>query len=152
MLSNVRIPRIPLIPRHLGLEMTYNRRQMLPKMKKILIIEDSRTALALMSSVLKNGGFDVMTAEKGSDGYKQIKEWKPDLVLLDVILPDANGFDLLAKFKSDDECKQIPVLMLTSRDNPDDVVKGLQLGASDYFVKHSTRPKILLEKIKKWVG
>ena len=103
----------------------------------------------MMSAVLKRDGFDVMTAEKGSDGYKQAKDWKPDLILLDVLLPDANGFDLLEKFKSDDTCKDIPVLMLTSRDNPEDVAKGLKLGASDYLVKHSTMPKVLLEKVKK---
>ena len=121
-------------------------------MKKILIIEDSRTTLSMMSAVLKGGGFEVRTAEKGGEGYAQIKDWKPDLILLDVMLPDANGFDLLAQFKSDETCKQIPVLMLTARDNPDDVIKGLQAGASDYLVKHSTMPKILLEKVKKWLA
>ena len=129
--------------------MSYNQTQI---MKKILIIEDSRTVLSMMAAVLKGGGFDVATAEKGGDGYNQAKEWKPDLILLDVMLPDTNGFDLLEKLKSDESCKQIPVLMLTSRDTPDDVVKGLHMGASDYLIKHSTMPKILLEKVKKWLG
>ena len=121
-------------------------------MKKVLIIEDSRTVLAMMSSVLKSGGFDVMTAEKGNDGATQVRDWKPDLILLDVMLPDTNGFDLLTKFKAEESSKDIPVLMLTARDSPEDVVKGLQMGASDYLVKHSTMPKILLEKVKKWLA
>ncbi|MGH7772260.1 MAG: response regulator [Candidatus Binatia bacterium] len=121
-------------------------------MKKILIIEDSRTVATMMSAVLKGGGFDVKTAEKGNDGFTQAKDWKPDLILLDVLLPDANGFDLLEKFKSDESCKDIPVLILTSRDSPDDVRKGLKLGANDYLVKHHTMPKLLVEKVKKWLG
>jgi len=121
-------------------------------MKKVLIIEDSRTVLAMMSSVLKGGGFDVMTAERGGDGHTQVRDWKPDLILLDVVLPDTNGFDLLTKFKAEESSKDIPVLMLTARDSPEDVVKGLQMGASDYLVKHSTMPKILLEKVKKWLA
>ena len=118
-------------------------------MKKVLIIEDSRTILAMMSAVLKGGGFDVRTAETGGKGLDQAKEWKPDLILLDVMLPDSNGFDLLEKLKSDESCKDIPVLMLTGQDNPDNVAKGLKLGARDYLVKHSTMPKVLLEKVKK---
>ena len=121
-------------------------------MKKILFIEDSHTVRSMMSAVLERGGFEVKTAEKGSDGYTHVKNWQPDLILLDVMLPDANGFDLLEKFKSDESCKQIPVLMLTSRDSADDVIRGLKTGASDYLVKHSTMPKVLLEKVKKWVG
>jgi len=121
-------------------------------MKKILFIEDSNTVLAMMSSVLARGGFEVKTTVSGNDGYLQAKEWRPDLILLDLMLPDTHGFNLLEKFKSDETCKDIPVLVLTSRDNPDDVVKGLQSGASDYLVKHNTMPKILLEKVKKCLG
>ena len=120
-------------------------------MKKILLIEDSPTILTMISAVLKRGGIDVKTAETGSDGYTQIKEWKPDLVLLDLLLPDTNGLDLLAKIKSDESYKDIPVVMLTSQDNPDDVVKALKAGASDYLLKYNTMPKVLLEKVKKWI-
>jgi len=121
-------------------------------MKKILIVEDSPTVVAMMANVLRGGGFEVKTVEKGSDGQAQAKSWKPDLILLDVMLPDTNGFDLLAQLKSDDEVKNIPVVMLTARDAKEDVDKGLEGGAMDYLVKHSTMPKLLLEKVKKWLG
>ena len=121
-------------------------------MKKILIIDDSRTVLMMMSAVLKAGGYEVATTEKGSEGLEKVMECKPDLVILDVMLPDISGFDLLAKLKSEESVKDIPVVMLTARDSREDVAKGLEAGAIGYLVKHSTMPKILLEKVKSWVG
>ncbi len=120
-------------------------------MKKILIIDDSRTVLVMMSAVLKASGFEVQTAEKGSESHTLVKDWKPDLIILDVMLPDANGFDLLAKFKSEESSKDIPIVLLTGRDSPEETAKGLELGAVGYLVKHRTMPKVLVEKVKSWL-
>jgi DNA-binding response OmpR family regulator len=80
------------------------------------------------------------------------REWKPDLILLDVMLPDESGFNLLAKLKAEESSKDIPIAMLTARDSREDVAKGSELGAIGYLVKYSTMPKVLLDKVKGWIG
>lgn len=121
-------------------------------MKKILIVDDSATVLAMMAAVLKKAGYDIATAATTADGLAKTKEWKPELVLLDVMLPDESGFTLLTKIKTDEGCKDIAVAMLTGQDSPTDVAKGTELGAIGYLVKHATMPKILVEKVKGWIG
>jgi len=121
-------------------------------MKKILIVDDSPTVLTMMSAVLKGASYDVVTAGKAAEGSNKVKDWKPDLILLDVILPDETGFSLLAKLKAEESSKDIPIAMLTARDSREDIAKGTELGAIGYLVKHSTMPKVLLEKVKGWIG
>lgn len=114
--------------------------------KKILIAEDSSTIRAIVEHKLKQGGFEVYSAQDGEEAWKQIQAVKPDLVLLDVIMPALDGFQVLSKIKKEDSLRDIPIIFLTSKGMEADMVKGLDLGAVDYIVKPFS-PDVLLARV-----
>lgn len=103
--------------------------------KKILIIEDDKFLIKLYSDKLVREGFDVSMAISGEEGLGKVAAEKPDLVLLDVILPQKNGFDILSEIKLNPETKHIPVIMLTNLGQESDIKAGRELGAAEYLVK-----------------
>ncbi len=103
--------------------------------KNILIIEDDKFLLKLYSDKLKREGFEVSMAISGEEGLGKVVQEKPDLVLLDIILPQKNGFDILSEIKLNKETKHIPVIILTNLGQESDIKTGLELGAADYLVK-----------------
>jgi DNA-binding response OmpR family regulator len=117
-------------------------------MAKILIIEDDRFLRELIAKKLKNEGYEVAEAIDGEEGLKRIKEEKPDLVLLDLILPGIDGFEVLAKAKEDPNIAQIPVIILSNLGQREEVERGLKLGAIDYLIKAHFTPGEIIEKIK----
>ncbi len=121
-------------------------------LKKILLIDDSQTVQMIMGSSLQASGYLVIYKKTAEEGMKTAIEEKPDLILLDLMLPDKNGLDVLKELKEKEETKNIPVIILTGRDIGEEVVKGRQLGASDYCVKLKTTPKEMQEKIEKLIG
>ena len=118
-------------------------------MKKILIIEDDTFLAGMYAEKLSREGFEVELATDGEQGLKKIKEIKPDLVLLDIVLPKTDGFEILKKIKNDVKLKKIPVILLTNLGQRSDVEKGLSLGADDYIIKAHFTPSGVLERIKK---
>ena len=100
--------------------------------KRILVVEDEKTISDIVVFNLKKAGFDVLTAYDGIDGAKKAIEEKPDLVLLDVMLPGMDGWEILQKVR---EVSTVPIIMLTARVEEDDKVRGLELGADDYITK-----------------
>jgi DNA-binding response OmpR family regulator len=117
-------------------------------MPKILIVEDDRFLRELIARKLKNEGFEVLEAVDGEEGFKRIKEEKPDLVLLDLILPGIDGFEVLARMKEDPTLISIPVIILSNLGQREEVEKGLKLGAIDYLIKAHFTPGEIIEKIK----
>jgi DNA-binding response OmpR family regulator len=118
-------------------------------MKKIvLIIEDDKFLRELISRKILNEGFDVSEAVDGEDGFKKVKEEKPDLILLDLILPGMDGFEFLTKIKEDSSLTQIPVIILSNLGQKEDIEKGMKLGAVDYLIKAHFTPREIIEKIK----
>ena len=117
-------------------------------LKKILLIEDDKFLRELMSKKLLNLEFEVETAADGETGLAKIKEVKPDVVLLDLILPGMNGFEVLEKAKSDPETASIPVIILSNLGQAEDIDKGLKLGAADFLVKAHFTPQEIVEKMK----
>jgi DNA-binding response OmpR family regulator len=117
-------------------------------MPKILIVEDDRFLRELIARKLKNEGFEVLEAVDGEEGFKRIKEEKPDLVLLDLILPGIDGFEVLARMKEDPVLVSIPVIILSNLGQREEVEKGLKLGAIDYLIKAHFTPGEIIEKIK----
>jgi DNA-binding response OmpR family regulator len=117
-------------------------------MAKILIVEDDRFLRELIARKLKNEGYEVLEAIDGEEGLKRIKEEKPDLILLDLILPGIDGFEVLAKAKEDPDTTQIPVIILSNLGQREEVEKGLKLGAIDYLIKAHFTPGEIIEKIK----
>ena len=117
-------------------------------MKKILIVEDDKFLRELIIRKLSEEEFDVVEAVDGEDGIKKIKEEKPDLVLLDLILPGIDGFEVLSKMKENSSLSSIPVIILSNLGQREDVERGMKLGAVDYLVKAHFTPGEIIEKVK----
>lgn len=115
--------------------------------EKILLIEDEKDILELIAFNLECSGYDVIKASNGEDGLKRAMNEEPDLVLLDLMLPGMDGFDVCRELKQDKKTRKIPVIMLTARGEDTDIVSGLELGAEDYITKPFS-PKILIARIR----
>ena len=115
---------------------------------KILLVDDDQSLLTVFSTALTKEGFEVATAETGEDGQNKAKSEKPDLILLDQVLPDTSGNDVLKNLKADEQTKNIPVMLL-SNFSQEELVKGaLEAGAIDYIFKYQVEPKEVVVKIK----
>ena len=117
-------------------------------MKKILIIEDDKFLRELITQKLFKEGYEVSEAVDGEEGLKKLKEEKPDLVLLDLILPGIDGFEVLARTREESTLSSIPVIILSNLGQKEDVEKGLKMGAVDYLIKAHFTPGEIIEKIK----
>ena len=115
-------------------------------MAKILVIDDSPTMLSGTSKILTSAGYDVVQAVNGEEGIAKAGSENPDLILMDVVMPDLNGFQATRTITSADTTKHIPVIMLTTKDAETDKVWAQRQGASDYIVKPPSA-KELLSKI-----
>ena len=100
---------------------------------RVLVVDDEENITFLLGSALRHFGFDVTTAASGRQGLDAVREFAPDLVLLDVMLPDLDGFEVCRRMRQDGE--RVPVLFLTARDATEDRVRGLTLGGDDYVAK-----------------
>ena len=120
--------------------------------KKILFVEDESALQKIFGDVLKQEGYTVISALDGEAGLKTAKTEKPDLILLDLILPKMHGFEVLQALKADSTTKDIPIIVLTNLETMGDVEKALELGATTYLVKASYSLEELVQKIKKALG
>jgi DNA-binding response OmpR family regulator len=117
-------------------------------MLKILIIEDDKFLRELIVAKLKKENYLVFEAIDGEEGIKKTKEENPDLILLDLILPGIDGFEVLSQIKNDPTVSLIPVIILSNLGQKEDIDRGLALGASDYLIKAHFTPGEIIEKIK----
>jgi twitching motility two-component system response regulator PilH len=115
--------------------------------QKILLVDDSKTELHHLADVLGRRGFAVRTAENGEQAFARLAEDKPDLILMDVVMPGQNGFQLTRAITRDPRFAGVPVIMCTSKNQETDKVWGLRQGARDYIVKPINGDE-LLAKIK----
>ncbi len=115
--------------------------------KKILFVEDDNAFYNVCSISLKLKNYSVLQVADGQLALDRIKEEKPDLVLLDIMLPNKNGLDVLRDLKSDDETKGIRVVMLTNFGSDENVSRALELGAEDYIMKYNIVPSDLADKV-----
>ncbi|MDI6591587.1 MAG: response regulator [Patescibacteria group bacterium] len=118
-------------------------------MKTILFIEDESALQKTFGDLLRTEGYEMISALDGEIGLKLAKTEKPDLILLDLILPKIHGFDVLKQLKEDPEIKEIPIIVLTNLEGIGDVEKALELGATTYLVKAQYSLEEVIEKIKK---
>lgn len=117
-------------------------------MPKILIVEDDKFLRELMIRKLSVENFEVLAAVDGEEGLKKTVEFKPDLVLLDLVLPGIDGFEVLSGIKSNSDLSSIPVVVLSNLGQKDDIEKGFKLGAADFLVKAYFTPGEIVDKIK----
>lgn len=115
--------------------------------KKVLIIEDDRNLSAVISSVLNQEGFSTIVAYTGQEGIKLALSGNPDIIILDIILPDIDGLEVLKRIKLTKEIKNIPIIMCTERGLLKDVESAFSLGASSYVIKPFEIEK-LIKKVK----
>lgn len=115
---------------------------------KILIVEDDTFLAGMYVTKLGLEHFKTELAVDGKAGVDKAKKFKPDLILLDVLLPKMNGFDVLKELKRDPATEAIPVVLLTNLGQKSDVLKGLEAGAADYLIKAHFMPSEVVEKIK----
>ena len=119
--------------------------------KTVLIVEDDSMISSMYKTKLDASGFSVLTADNGADGLETAKGEKPDLILLDVILPQLDGFSVLEELKKDEKTKNIPVIVLTNLGTEEDFDKGKKLGAVDYIVKANLTPADVIDKVTKYI-
>jgi twitching motility two-component system response regulator PilH len=115
--------------------------------QKILIVDDSKTELFHLSDILGKRGYTVRTAENGEEAMRRLEEDKPDLILMDVVMPGQNGFQLTRSITRDPRFAGVPVIMCTSKNQETDKVWGMRQGARDYIVKPVNADE-LIAKIK----
>ena len=113
----------------------------------VLIVDDSKTELMYLSEMLKKAGYAVTTAENAEDAQRRLEQAKPDLILMDVVMPGQNGFQLTRAISRDPRYADVPIIMCTSKNQETDKVWGMRQGARDYIVK-PVDADVLLGKIR----
>lgn len=111
---------------------------------KVLIADDEPHIRRILQFLLQNEGFEVKMAEDGLQAVETIRDWRPDLVLLDVMMPHMDGFAVLEKIRENFETSNVPVIMLTAKGEVSDKVRGLRVGANDYIIKPFDQDELLL--------
>ena len=119
---------------------------------KILLIEDDPFLSSMYSTKFEMENFAVFAAEDGEKGLKMAFEEKPDIILLDILMPKMNGFEVLEKLKANQSTEAIPVILLTNLNQKDEIEKGMSLGANDYLIKAHFMPSEVVDKIKKVIN
>ena len=119
--------------------------------KKVLLIEDDDFLSKMYATKLEMEGYHPLIALDGERGLKRALKDKPDLVILDILLPKLDGLEVLRRIKADKRTKQIPVILLTNLSQKEDIQTALNLGASDYLIKAYFMPSEVIEKIKKYI-
>src|SRR6056297_610863 len=117
-------------------------------MSKILVVEDDKFFREMITRKLDKEGYDVYQAVDGEEGLEKIREEKPDLILLDLIMPGVGGFEVLEKAKDDSDIKDIPIIILSNLGQKSEVDRGLELGAEDFLIKAHFTPKEIIKKVK----
>jgi CheY-like chemotaxis protein len=117
------------------------------KRKKILLVDDSRTSLFMERMILRQGPYDVVIANDGIEGVEQAKAEFPDLILMDVVMPRMTGFEALRTLRGEPSTRHIPVILVTTRGESENVEEGWEAGCSDYINK-PINPEELLAKVR----
>lgn len=117
--------------------------------KKILVIEDEEVIIGLLQKKIIKEGYQVSIARDGEEGLKNMKEEKPDLVLLDVVMPKMGGFEVMEEMQKDSELKKIPVIIISNSGQPVELDRAQKLGAKDWLVKTEFDPQEVINKVKK---
>jgi CheY-like chemotaxis protein len=119
--------------------------------KKILLVDDSRTSLFMERMILRQGPYDLLTAEDGAEAVEQALAERPDLILMDVVMPRMTGFEALRALRKSPATRSTPVILVTTRGEPANVEEGWESGCSDYLTK-PIDPEELLAKVRGCLG
>jgi len=117
--------------------------------KKILIIEDEEIIIGLLQKKLIKEGYQVSIARDGEEGLRAVEKEKPDLVLLDIIMPKMGGFEVMEEMQKNAELKKIPVIVISNSGQPVELDRAQKLGAKDWLIKTEFDPQEVIDKVKK---
>lgn len=120
--------------------------------QKILLVEDDPFLSSLLKNRLQKESFNIILAQDGEEALSSLKSGKPNLVLLDIILPKKSGFEVMEEIREDPQLEKIPIIIISNLGQPEDVQKGHELGAIEYYVKAKTSIDDLIEKIKEFLA
>lgn len=120
--------------------------------KKILLIEDEEIMIDLLQRKLTVEGYEVSVARDGKEGLEKMKEVKPDLILLDIIMPKMGGFEVMEEMQKNGELKKIPVIVVSNSGQPVEIDKAQELGAKDWLIKTEFDPQEVIDKVKNQIG
>ncbi|PIV43615.1 MAG: response regulator [Candidatus Nealsonbacteria bacterium CG_4_10_14_0_2_um_filter_40_15] len=120
-------------------------------MQNILLVEDDPFLIDIYTTKLKESGFSVEVANDGEVALRKARENKPDLVILDIVLPQIDGWEILRKIKSEPEFKNLKVIILSNLGQKEEVEKGMKLGAIKYLIKAHYTPSQVIKEIKKTI-
>ena len=121
-------------------------------MKKILILEDEEILLELLQKKLSQTGYDVSIAKDGQEGLKKMKEIKPDLILLDILMPKMDGFEVMKEMEKDSALKEIPVIIVSNSGQPVEIDRVKESIARDWLIKTEFDPQEVVDKIEEQIG
>lgn len=119
--------------------------------KKILLVDDSLTGLMMAQLALRRGAYDVVTARNGKEAIQKALSERPDLIIMDVVMPELNGFQACKKLRTMEPTRTTPILLLTSRREEESVANGYATGCTEYLLKPVNGPE-LLTKVKGYLG
>jgi pilus assembly protein CpaE len=111
--------------------------------KTILVVDDDLATLKLVGLVLDQEGYDVATARSGEEGLERARLQNPDLILLDVMMPDMSGYEVVQRLRADPATTRVPILMVTAKSDLDDQITGFEVGADDYLTKPFHRDELV---------
>lgn len=120
--------------------------------KTIILIDDEKSITDMYGEKIRQEGFNIFCANNGTDGARLISLYKPDLILLDIVMPQGDGFYVLNEIKKDNETKNIPVIVLTNLGNEKDKQEAFTLGAVEYMIKANNTPSKIIQKIKETIA
>ncbi|MCP6719275.1 MAG: response regulator [Patescibacteria group bacterium] len=120
--------------------------------KKILIVEDEELMINLLQKKLTQEGYKVSVARDGEEGLRTMKETKPDLILLDILMPKMGGLEVMEEMNKDSELKEIPVVIISNSGQPVELDRARELGAKDWLVKTDFDPQEVVDKVIKQIG
>ena len=121
-------------------------------MNKVLLVEDDSLLIDIYSTKLKEAGYDLKVVSDGSKVVEMVREYKPDLVLLDIVLPQMDGWEVLKALKAEEATKATKVLVLSNLGQKEEIEKGLKLGAVQYLIKAHYTPSQVVQEIEKLLG
>ena len=120
--------------------------------KKILLIEDEQLMIELLEKKLAQEGYEMTVAKDGAEGLEKMRNEKPDIILLDIIMPKKGGFEVMEEMSQDDELKQIPVVVISNSGQPVELDRAKRLGARDWLIKTEFDPQEVIDKVIKQIG
>ncbi|PIR01807.1 MAG: response regulator [Candidatus Nealsonbacteria bacterium CG_4_9_14_0_2_um_filter_37_38] len=120
--------------------------------KKILLIEDEQIMFDLLQKKLSGEGYEVSIAKDGEEGLRAMREVKPDLILLDIVMPKIGGFEVMEEMQKEPELKKIPIIVISNSGQPVELDRAQKFGARDWLIKTEFDPQEVIDKVVKQIG